>query len=224
VWQVPRERLRAHLGRAVRWCEAMLNQPGLTQRELAVREGLPQPRISEGLALLRLPKAVLLDLVDPSRTGPVPTLEDLEALARLADGAAQVARYQRLCREAARPGNGRRAGVARGKGFQHLLARARRYQAMLESGEHRSAASIARVEGIDPSRVSQVLDLLTLAPEVLAVIDVPAEEVPAGVRQADLRKLVRLDHEAQRVWAEQHSQQVTSSDGCQQDSKRRSHQ
>jgi hypothetical protein len=71
---------------------------------------------------------------------------------------------------------------------------------MLESGEHRSAASIARAEGIDPSRVGQVLDLLTLAPEVLAVIDVPAEEVPSGVRQADLRRLVRLDHEAQRAW------------------------
>jgi hypothetical protein len=203
VWKVPRERLRAHLGRAVRWCEALLHEPRLTQKELAAREGLPQPRISEGLALLRLPKAVLLDLVDPERTGPVPTLQDLETLARLGDGATQVARYQRLCREAARPGDGRRAGVARGKGFQHLLARARRYKEMLESGQHRSAASIARAEGLDPSRVAQVLDLLTLAPEVLALIDVPAEQLPTGLRQTDLRRLARLDHEAQRSWIAQ---------------------
>jgi hypothetical protein len=71
---------------------------------------------------------------------------------------------------------------------------------MLESGEHRSAASIARAEGLDPSRVSQVLDLLTLAPEVLAVIDVPAEQAPPGLRQAYLRRLVRVEHEVQRHW------------------------
>jgi len=50
--------------------------------------------------------------------------------------------------------------------------------------------------------VAQVLDLLTLAPEIQAALDVPAETLPPGLTQKVIRCLARLgDHDAQRAEA-----------------------
>jgi len=51
------------------------------------------------------------------------------------------------------------------------LALARAWQAMIDTGEARNASQIARDLGITSARVSQVMDLLNLAPAILDHID-----------------------------------------------------
>lgn len=53
------------------------------------------------------------------------------------------------------------------------------YQAALDSGSIRLLFELAKTVGLSYHRVSQVLDLLTLAPEIQAALDVPFEQLPA---------------------------------------------
>ena len=50
------------------------------------------------------------------------------------------------------------------------LARGHRWLAMLESGEVKSMKEIARREGVDDSYVSRMVNLTTLAPDIVAAI------------------------------------------------------
>lgn len=54
--------------------------------------------------------------------------------------------------------------------LQLALARGHRWLAMLESGEARSLTEIATREGIDNSYVSRMVNLTTLAPDIVAAI------------------------------------------------------
>ena len=54
--------------------------------------------------------------------------------------------------------------------LQLALARGHRWLAMLESGEAKSLREIAAREGIDNSYVSRMVNLTTLAPDIVAVI------------------------------------------------------
>jgi hypothetical protein len=54
--------------------------------------------------------------------------------------------------------------------LQLALARGHRWLAMLESGEVSSMREIARREGIDDSYVSRMVNLTTLAPDIVAAI------------------------------------------------------
>ena len=54
--------------------------------------------------------------------------------------------------------------------LQLALARGHRWLAMLESGEAKSLKEIAAAEGIDNSYVSRMVNLTTLAPDIVAVI------------------------------------------------------
>ena len=54
--------------------------------------------------------------------------------------------------------------------LQLALARGYRWQAMLESGEAKSLKEIAAREGIDNSYVSRMVNLTTLAPDIVAAI------------------------------------------------------
>lgn len=51
--------------------------------------------------------------------------------------------------------------------LQLALARGRRWLAMLESGEAKSLKEIAALEGIDNSYVSRMVNLTTLAPDIV---------------------------------------------------------
>jgi hypothetical protein len=92
------------------------------------------------------------------------------------------------------------------KGFQHLLARARRYQELLASGQYTSMSQLARAEGITHARVGHLLDLLALSPAILVVIDVPAEQAPTGLTHEELRRIARVtdyaeqESEGRRRW------------------------
>jgi hypothetical protein len=54
--------------------------------------------------------------------------------------------------------------------LQMALARGHRWLAMLESGEVKSLKEIAAVEGVDNSYVSRMVNLTTLAPDIVAAI------------------------------------------------------
>ncbi len=54
--------------------------------------------------------------------------------------------------------------------LQLALARGHRWLAMLESGEAKSLKEIAATEGIDNSYVSRMVNLTTLAPDIVAAI------------------------------------------------------
>jgi hypothetical protein len=54
--------------------------------------------------------------------------------------------------------------------LQLALARGHRWLAMLESGEVKSMKELARREGVDDSYVSRMVNLTTLAPDIVAAI------------------------------------------------------
>jgi hypothetical protein len=54
--------------------------------------------------------------------------------------------------------------------LQLALARGHRWLAMLESGEVKSMKEIARREGVNDSYVSRMVNLTTLAPDIIAAI------------------------------------------------------
>ncbi len=68
--------------------------------------------------------------------------------------------------------------------LQLALARGHRWLAMLESGEFSSIRALAAREGVDNSYVSRMLNLTTLAPDIVAAI--LDDEMPAHVTLHDL--------------------------------------
>jgi hypothetical protein len=68
--------------------------------------------------------------------------------------------------------------------LQLALARGHRWLAMLESGEAGSMKEIARREGVDDSYVSRMVNLTTLAPDIVAAI--PDETLPEEVTLFEL--------------------------------------
>ena len=75
------------------------------------------------------------------------------------------------------------------------LARAHRWNRLLESGRYGSAAELAAAEKINPSYVSRVLRLTLLAPDLVeAIVD---------GRQADFVEADRVLKPFSTVWVEQ---------------------
>jgi hypothetical protein len=189
-WEQARQRVVAHLDRAARYQAWLDEAPGRTAADLANRERLSRARVSQTLSLGRLPPEVVADLRRSDRTGPVPTEKELREIARMTNQWNAMERYRKLVAQ-----DPEVAPVPRGPrqlGFQHDLERARRYQAMLDSGEHGSVASIGQAVGLSPQRVGQLLNLLQLAPDIVAAIDVPADRLPAAVTAQVMRKIARL--------------------------------
>jgi hypothetical protein len=92
-----------------------------------------------------------------------------------------------------------------------LLRKAIEWQALLASGEAPNQAAIARQEGITRARVTQVMGMLRLAPEiqehVLSLPDLPAATGAAqagmarrpAITERALRPIAQMaDHTAQR--------------------------
>jgi hypothetical protein len=81
--------------------------------------------------------------------------------------------------------------------LQLALARGHRWLPMLESGEAKSLKEIAAREGIDNSYVSRMVNLTTLAPDiVVAILD---EALPPQVTLFDLASGTPLLWEEQRA-------------------------
>ncbi|MCA9494942.1 MAG: hypothetical protein KC621_33675 [Myxococcales bacterium] len=101
--------------------------------------------------MLRLHEATLVDLTDPERDTPVPSLDELFAIGKLGDARSQVARYRAVCDLKVQAG--------RQRGFQHLFVQARAFQGALDRGEFRSVSALAKAHGLDRSHVELRLHL-----------------------------------------------------------------
>jgi hypothetical protein len=81
--------------------------------------------------------------------------------------------------------------------LQLALARGHRWLAMLESGEVKSMKEIARREGVDDSYVSRMVNLTTLAPDIVAAtLD---ETLPSEITLFELAAGTPVVWEEQRV-------------------------
>ncbi len=81
-----------------------------------------------------------------------------------------------------------------------VLRKAHQWQALLDSGDAVNQADIARREGISRARVTQVMGMLHLAPEILEHI-MERQATGAGPRLTErtLRPIVRIrDSDTQR--------------------------
>jgi hypothetical protein len=75
-----------------------------------------------------------------------------------------------------------------------LLALAHKFQKMLDSGEVESMAELARLGRVSRARITQIMDLLMLAPEI-------QEEVLFGRKEVALRDLMPVVRDIR--WANQ---------------------
>ena len=80
--------------------------------------------------------------------------------------------------------------------LQLALARGHRWLAMLESGEAKSLREIAALEGVDNSYVSRMVNLTTLAPDIVDAILL--NELPDHLTLFDLASDTPLSWAAQR--------------------------
>ena len=80
--------------------------------------------------------------------------------------------------------------------LQLALARGHRWLAMLESGEAISLREIAALEGVDNSYVSRMVNLTTLAPDIVDAILL--NELPDHLTLFDLASNTPLSWDAQR--------------------------
>ena len=84
--------------------------------------------------------------------------------------------------------------------YRFDLRRARVWRAELEADDRLTLADIARREGYTSGRVSQVLNLLELAPEILLVLDVEEDKLPKGLLRKEIRRIAWMrEHEEQRA-------------------------
>ncbi len=153
---------------------------------IAEAEGVTRARVCQLLRLLRLAPEVLADLDDVEGTGAVPSEAKLRRLARFEVHEEQLAEYQDLVEAEQTP---KKVRQLYRRGFQHLFAEGRKLAAILEAGEARSYQDLGRQVGLSGDRVGQLVRLTGLDPSIIEVLDVPAEDLPAGVTKKLLRKL-----------------------------------
>ncbi|MCB9685990.1 MAG: hypothetical protein H6738_02820 [Alphaproteobacteria bacterium] len=204
-WADRRAGLRDRLERARRFERLIATGAVKNAADVASREGITRARVSQILRLLKLAPSILQELEDPEASGPVPPEKELRKLAGV-PRPRQPKRYEELvATEGFEGGKAGRGGSPRSRvqrrGLQHQFERARRFQAMLDSGEFRSLEEIGQAEGLTGGRVAQLLNLLHLVPEIIEVVDVAAERVPAGVSERKLRAIARLQDHDEQVWA-----------------------
>ncbi len=204
-WADRRAGLRETLSKASRYQKLLESGVVLNRAALARREGVSRARVTQVLALLKIDPELRAELEDEDAFGPVPPEKELRKLASIPrvnqNGVwLKLLEAERFKGTATGRGKSSRSRVQR-RGLQHQFERARRYQAALEAGEFSSLEELGRNEGLTGGRVAQLLNLLHLAPEIIAVVDVPAAECPAGVSEKKLRAIARLQDQDAQVWA-----------------------
>jgi hypothetical protein len=81
-----------------------------------------------------------------------------------------------------------------------LLRKAIEWHALIESGEVTNQAAIARQEGITRARVTQVMGLLRLAPEIQQhILDLPAIACRPSISERALRPIAQMKSAVDQV-------------------------
>ncbi|MBI3081915.1 MAG: hypothetical protein HYY94_03200 [Gemmatimonadetes bacterium] len=92
--------------------------------------------------------------------------------------------------------------VARTPRVVELLRKALEWQALLESGEVPNQAAIGRREGITRARVTQVMGMLQLAPEIQQhILSMPDAVRRPVISERALRPIVQLERPAAQLQA-----------------------
>ena len=78
------------------------------------------------------------------------------------------------------------------------IARAYRWQKLLDDGKYDSVSDLAREIGLDPSFAARLLRLTLLAPDIVEAILMGEE--PSGLSLTTLTKQLPVAWEVQRVW------------------------
>jgi hypothetical protein len=84
------------------------------------------------------------------------------------------------------------AKLTKQRGLQHLFRQAALWQEALDAGQFRSVSELARAEGAHPSAIGKVLDLLRLADDVRAALDVEPDRLPPGFTQKEAMRIARM--------------------------------
>jgi hypothetical protein len=195
-WAERRASIKAHLERARDFARRLAEGEVESAAELARDEGLTRARVSQLMRLLRLAPAIQAEIDDVASERPMLKEKVLRKLPSLPSPEAQVERFAELVAEVEVQGSGGGGGRAerevRRRGFQHLFDQGRRCAALLDEGEVESYAEVGEPEGVTADRVGQLLLLLHLAPGIIDLVDVPAQEVPSAVTELQLRRIARL--------------------------------
>ena len=205
-WADRRESLQRHLQRAREFKRRIDIGDVRNASEAARRAKISRVRVSQLMRLLDLAPEIIEDIEDPNGIGPVLTEKMLRQVAMVSSRVEQLRRYRELLKmegatrgQHTGKGSAWRSRVPR-KGIQHQLERARRFQALLNSGEVSSLEALGRQEGLTGGRIAQLLNLLHLAPVILSIVDVPAEQLPVEISEARLRRIARLQDHDQQIW------------------------
>jgi hypothetical protein len=93
--------------------------------------------------------------------------------------------------------------LQKAKSYRNPICVAREWQTALEERTYSCAADLARTLSISRARVTQMLRLLRLHPEVLEAIAALGDPLPSRlVTERMLRPIVDLPAQAQLVWVE----------------------
>lgn len=223
AWSPRLQAIRDRLAQARGWKRWLAEASDRRPVDVAKHEGLSRARVSQLMRLLDLAPEVVRDLEHPDRAGPVPSEKQLREVAMIADPFEQVRQYRAMVANApaAQPAPEEPEAAAPAvqvlnvaplevdapptapvhvRGFQHLFERARRYHEMMDGESVRSVVEVARLEGVSPSRVSQLLYLLQLAPPIVAVLDVPEALCPP-VTHKEILGIARMKSKSQQIKA-----------------------
>lgn len=199
-WARRLKRVRATLAKARAISDWIACEPKRRPADAARREHVTRARICQLLRLMKLAPEIWRDMDQPGRTGPVLGEKELRMLAACGTKE-QVKRYRALLGLDAPQAGADDAPVdvrkaARHRGLAQHVAHARELHALVESGRFASVRALAKHVGLSGTRVSQLLSLLDLAPEILAAITAAGEQ-ELGVTEKELRVIARMEERKQ---------------------------
>ena len=204
MWKRRRQQMAERIQQGLDYFEQLAVDPDRNISALAAKVWLPKARVIHLLRLSQLAPEILEDVCDLTRTSPIPSGHQLREISRIKAHDLQRQRYAQFLQGQVPLQFDTSVKPAHPKGFQSLFERAHRYQALLQSGNYASLTAIGRAERLDSAYIGQILALLQLAPDIIARLDVPAEQSIAGLTHKDLRKVARIrDVEDQRRVFEQ---------------------
>jgi len=97
-------------------------------------------------------------------------------------------------------GNPKPPKVARTPRVVELLRKAMEWQSLMESGQIASQADIARQEGITRARVTQVMGMLRLVPEIQqTILAIPATVRRQNITERALRPIMQIEDQGQQA-------------------------
>jgi len=202
MFQERRKALSQTLARGNRWLELLRGDDCPTMTSIGLKEGLTRARIGQVLKLTQLHAEIQDDIRATDRNSPVPPET---ALWKIADMPAdeQLPAYHELVARARKPDLRRNGALTRkadsSRGLQYQFEQSRKLKRMLDSGEYISIRELADAAGISTAWVTHLLNLTSLAPEIVTRLDVQDGQRPRGISVHDVRVLARIKrHEDQR--------------------------